>query len=168
MSISAVCATALSLAGALGGVGCSSISAPTFAVQSVAITEQSEAGVVLTFTLEGENRNSVPLPLREVQYSLWLDGREVFQGKRSAEVTLSKFSTRTLTLPVSARTPGGPSQFSGEIPYRFTGTVMYETPGALAETLFDNNVRRPTASFAESGRLNFSAPRKDMVGPTLD
>lgn len=156
------------LGGALSGAGCSSISAPSFTVQNVAITEQSDAGVVLTFTLEGENRNSVPLPLRQVEYALWLDGREVFRGKRSAEVTLSKFSSRTLTLPVAARTPDGAAELSGEIPYKFTGTVMYETPGALAETLFDNNVSRPMASFAESGRLNFSAPRKDMVGPTLD
>lgn len=161
-------ATALALGVVTSGAGCSGISAPTFTVQEVAITEQSTEGVVLTFTLEGVNRNAEPLPLREVQYALWLDGREVFRGTRSAEVTLSKYSARTILLPAAAPSMVNAPELTGEVPYRFSGSVIYETPGAIAETLFDNNVRRPSASFAETGRLNFSAPRKDFIGPTLE
>ncbi len=148
--------------------GCSGLTPPSFAVQSVAITEQTSDGVVLTFTVEGENRNAEPLPLREVEYALWLDGREVFRGKRSAEVTLSRFSTRTISLPVAAPTEAGGWSPTGVLPYHFSGTVIYETPGAIAETLFDASVRRPSASFAESGSLDFSGPRDDMIGPRQD
>ncbi len=146
--------------------GCSSVPPPRFVVQGVSVTEQTGEGMVLSFVVEGENRNNKALPLREVNYGLSLDGREVFRGRRSAEVTLSRFGARTITLPVAiAITEDRPAP-KGEVSYRFSGTVVYEVPGAFAETLFENRVRRPSASFSETGRLTITDP--GFIGPEAD
>ena len=82
-------------------VGCTGARAPTFRVVEAQLTEESGDGYVVTFTLEGENRNGFGLPLREVEYRLVLEGDEVFSGRRSAESTLVAGSTGLVRLPVS-------------------------------------------------------------------
>lgn len=143
--------------------GCSRVEGPRLVVRGVSVTERTDEGMVLSFVVEGENRGGAELPLREVDYALWLDGREVFRGQRSAEATLSRYAARSITLPVAiAITEDHPAP-TGAVAYRFSGRVVYEVPGAFAETLFENRVRRPSAGFFEAGTLTIADP--GFTGP---
>lgn len=145
--------------------GCSGLREPTFKVSGVGVTEESAEATVLTFRVTGENTNGEALPLREVRYSLSLDGRRVFSGQRSAEATLQRFGTQTIDLPATVLASNGGDALSGEVPYTLSGEVVYEVPGTIAEVLFDAQIRRPTARFAQSGRLDFGALERPVVGP---
>lgn len=135
--------------------GCAGFTEPKFSVERVQVVEQTPEGAVLLFSLAGENRNPDPVPLREVRYELWLDGEKVFEGRRSAQLTLNRYGEQTLVLPVATPLEPDSPVLTGVTPYRFSGTVEYERPGAISETLFENNLIRPKAGFSESGRLNF-------------
>lgn len=126
--------------------------APSFAVTDVAMTDESDAGYVLSFTIEGTNEEKEELPLREIHYSLSLDGQHVFTGQRSAQATLPAGASQAITLPVAI--PGPPPSDTAD--YRISGTVTYLLPGSIAELLFDNNIRRPNSTFAESGTFQFT------------
>lgn len=138
---------------------CSGAKAPRFEVRDVAVTEQTDQGVVVTFRVAAENRNPEPLPLRNVRYGLSLDGRRVFTGERSAETTLRRFGTQEFLLPVSIpfdEATGLAAAPVGQMPYAFDATIEYELPGTIAEALFDTGLRVPTESFGERGQLDFT------------
>lgn len=138
-------------------VGCS-VKAPTFKVVDVAVTEESPEASVVTFVLEGENSGKEPLPLRDVNYSLSLDGKQVFSGMRHAETTLPAGGPpQRIALPVVVRAEDSGGKPLGQREYRFSGSVEYLTPGSLAEYFFDSGLRRPTTGFGESGKLDFQA-----------
>src|ERR1051326_568555 len=81
------------------GGGCSSYSAPTLRVSGVKVKERTEAGGGLDFALEATNRNEIELPLREVRYSVTLDGKPVFSGVRSPEASLRRLGVQTIHVP---------------------------------------------------------------------
>lgn len=132
--------------------GCTGATAPTFRVLDASLTSETEDGYVVTFTLEGENANGFELPLREVEYRLELEGEEVFTGRRSAEVTLPADSTGEVMLPVSVAFEEGRG-LPASMAYSLSGRVTYELPGAIAELLFDNRIRKPRVGFGERGVL---------------
>lgn len=148
-------------AGLLGG--CSSYEAPNLKVMEARVTERSGEGVVLTFTIDAENPNEESLPLRDVQYRVTLDGREVFSGKRSAEATLRRYGTQQIRLPavVAMSEPGASAAAAN---YRIEGTLWYTTPGEIAEILFDAGVRQPSVGFSGEGKADLTA-EAPVVGP---
>ena len=135
--------------------GCKSYRAPVFTVIDARMTDRSEEGYVLEFTLEGENVNDEAMPVDSVIYTLDMNGDRVFEGIRMAEATLPRFGTQQVVLPVAIKAGEAAASPDGSYEYLFAGTVVYEIPGAIAETLFDTNIRRPTTTFSEKGRLNF-------------
>jgi LEA14-like dessication related protein len=147
---------ALLLAAVLLSVGCSTATPPRFNVLGVAERERTDEAVVLDFTIGAENRNEDALPLERATYTLSLDGQRVFEGQRLARVTIPRFGEQRLVLPVVvpadlvpvARFDGG-----GEMRYRLDGEIEFQTPGRLAEFLFDVNLRRPTAPLGLRGVL---------------
>ena len=44
----------------------------------------------------------------------------------------------------------------GDVEYELSGSVVYVTPGEIAQILFDAGVRKPRSSFRQSGTLDFS------------
>lgn len=129
---------------------------PTFKIVDVGVTEESPEASVVTFVLEGENLGKEALPLREVKYSLALDGKQVYSGTRQAETTLPAGGpTQRIRLPVVVRAEDSGGKPLGQREYRFSGSVEYEIPGSLAEYFFDTGIRRPTSGFGESGKLDF-------------
>lgn len=143
-----------------GPVGCSSYAAPRFSVLGVAERERTDEALVLDFTIEAENRNEEPLPLDRATYSLELDGQSVFSGQRLARVTVPRFGTQRLVLPVVVPTglvPASRFDDGGEMRYVLSGVVEYQTPGRLAEFLFDVNLRRPEAGMTLRGVLELPA-----------
>jgi hypothetical protein len=148
-------------AGALGG--CSAYKDPTLSVAAVRVAETTPTGVVLEFTLDATNPNEEPLPLREFNYALALDGRPVFTGFRSPEATLRRFGTQRLTLPVAISLAEGQAAPTGTFRYALRGELGYTTPGEIAEILFDSGLRRPTVPFNATGTLNLSAGEAQLV-----
>lgn len=146
---------------AAGLTGCSAYKAPLFEVIAIEETARSDEALLLTFVLTAENRNDRDLPLEQARYRLSLDGQRVFSGRRSAEAVVRRFGKQTIELP--AVVPA--DQFdlarfdaASELRYTLTGSVEYQTPGELAEVLFDTGVRRPKAGLNASGMISLSPP----------
>lgn len=141
-------------AGALVAGGCAGHPAPVLSVQDIALTERSMDAAILTITVSASNPGEEALPLRRVNYTLWLDGKRAASVERTALYTLSGGGEAELSLPASID-PALLSASEGTR-YRVSGSVVYELPGAIAEMLFDNNLRRPSASFSASGTLTLA------------
>lgn len=149
-------ATPLAILAAALAAGCATYKHPELSVAEVKLKEETEAGYVLEFILDTRNDNPEPLPLRDVRYSLDLNGRQVFHGVRSAQATLRRFGTQQIALPAAvAREAGAPTP-TGTVDYVLRGDLSYITPGQIAQVLFDARVRRPRVSFREAGRLDLS------------
>lgn len=161
------CTAAALAAAALGALaatpGCSPYDAPSLAIETVTLVDESPDGVVLELTLSARNDNEVPLPLRQVEYEFSLgpagpDGwTGSFRGVRSAEATLRADGTQTIVLPAAFSLEPGQRVPEGPVPYRFSADLQYITPGALADVLFDTGVRRPTVTFNRDGIIDFGA-----------
>lgn len=154
----ALVALGLALCAILPGLGgCSSYSAPQLSVADVKIKEETPAGLVLEFTLDATNKNTIELPLRDVRYELKLGGREVFSGVRSPEAALRRLGTQRIVIPaVIPLGPGSPRPV-GLVAYELSGTLGYLTPGQFAQVLFDIKVSRPKVRFGERGTMDFGA-----------
>lgn len=131
---------------------CSTHPAPTLSVTSAAITEQTDAGTVITFTIHADNTTGEPLPLRDVEYEVSLHGRPVFKGTRSALATVRAYGTQDFTLPAAI-----PAQLETPAAYTIRGSITYLVPGALAEALFDLDVLKPSTRFDGRGVVGASA-----------
>ena len=135
--------------------GCSAYDAPKIDIVGARITQETAQGVVLDFTLDATNTNEVDLPLERVRYALRLNGQRVFSGTRSAEATVRRLGTQQFMLPAAIDL----AEFDmpeGDVEYELSGSVVYVTPGEIAQILFDAGVRKPRSSFRQSGTLDFS------------
>jgi hypothetical protein len=147
----------LSLLSAL--TGCTGYRTPTIHLTDVAPIEVTDVATALRFSLDVTNPNDEPVELREVRYSLAVDRGRVFEGRRAVGTMLHGGATTRVELP--AVVPDAVAGFEAnarpaDVEYRLAGELIYVTPGELAEILLDTGVRRPTARFAESGRLSLS------------
>ena len=138
------------------GPGCSRYRDPLFRVSAVTVGEMTDEALQLHFDLRLTNPNNDPLQLVQFDYTVSVEGRRVFQGRRAAEATLNVLVTRTLTIPAVVPydrmgwVESGPPPTFG---YRLSGTLLYLTPGELAETLLDTGLRRPKVRFAHAGEV---------------
>jgi len=139
---------------ALSCGACSSYRDPTLRVTGVSVRERSAEAVVVEFTVEAENPNEVPLPLKELTYSVSVDGRQVFSGIRSPETTLRRFGTQELRFPAVIT---GEAPRDGSVLCRVNATMAYTTPGELAEVLFEADVRRPEVDFVDERSVELGA-----------
>ncbi|MEM7227801.1 MAG: hypothetical protein AAF432_03200 [Planctomycetota bacterium] len=130
-------------------VGCSRYRPPDIAVvdmRSVLITDEA---LQIDIDFELVNPNREPLELVHVDYRLDVDGRTVFQARRATRATLPSGQIYTATIPAVVPfdranwIEGMPSSAACSV----HGSLMYVTPGALAEVLLDTGVRRPKVGF---------------------
>jgi len=138
-------------------------SPPRFTIESARIAEVTDEGVVVVFDLEGQNPNPFALPLREVRYTVSIDGQRVFQGERIARATLPRLATQRVTLPAAftreqADRAGLISTATNDTTTnatnaRLRGSLVYELPGSIAEIFFDAGLRRPRAPFSAEATL---------------
>lgn len=124
-------------------VGCSGTQAPSFSVLGGSVKERGPEATVVEFIIDADNANPDALPLQEVEYTVSRNGVVVFSGKRSAEAIIRRYGKQQFLLPAAFASAESPE---GE--YRISGTVTYIAPGALAETLFDQDIVRPSAEFS--------------------
>jgi len=142
------------VAAALPGASCSSYKDPSLRVTGVDVRERSADAVVVEFTVEAENPNEEPLPLKEFLYSVSVDGKHVFDGFRSPEATLRRFGTQHLKIP--AVIPAAAAR-DGTVWCRMNATLAYTTPGDLAKVLFDADVRRPEVGFVDERSVDLGS-----------
>ncbi len=125
-------------------LGCSSHPEPRAVAEAAHVRQTGPTGSLLDISVRAANFGPEPLPLVAVRYRVYLDGREVFEGTRSAEATLSRFGERSLRLPAVTTDPPG-SQ------WRVEGTIEYVPPGAFARALTELGLARRTLRFEGSG-----------------
>lgn len=131
---------------AIVGAGCTSRPAPRALADAVTVRDSGQAGTLLDLSVRAANFGPDPLPLTTVRYRVYVDGREVFEGSRSAEATLSRFGERTLRLPAVTTQPLG-SQWRAE------GTIEYVPSGPLSRALSELGLARRAVRFEGSGVL---------------
>ncbi len=143
-------------AAALLAAGCGS-GPPGMRVVEANLSSHTDDGFVIDFILEGDNPNEEPLPLREVDYWLSLDGEEVFRGRRAAEATLPRKGTQRFRLPVAVSHAEWPAErLSQRSNYTFSAEVTYLTESWLARILFDAGIQRPTVVYTTRGQFGGS------------
>jgi hypothetical protein len=135
---------------------------PTIEVTGAELVEVSEEALAFAFTLDMQNPNREPLELIQFDYRLSVDGQSVYSGRRAAGASLSATGEQQVTIPAVVRHDqmgwdGG--TVPSELKYALRGSVLYITPGEIAEILLDTGVRRPRAGFGASGVITVeSAP----------
>ncbi len=133
--------------------GCGMSRAPMVTVTGAEITGRTDEGLELKVLIELENPNQEPLPLDSFQYHVSINGTSVFRGRRSPESTLGARSRRTIALPVPvlySRTGWDPAAPPRSFDVSIAGTLLYVTPGRIAELLLDTGVHRPSVGFSGS------------------
>jgi hypothetical protein len=137
--------------------GCSAYRPPTLEIAGVTVAERSPEATRVDFEVELTNPNDEPLELRTFTYTLNVDGHTVFNGRRSAEATLARKSTRRIVLPAVITTDAavGPGP---EYRYQLRGSLLYITPGELAEILLDTGLRKPRVRFSREGVVEIAGP----------
>lgn len=144
--------------------GCGSVTPPRVQAAGAALHERSDAGDVVAIRVTAENPNATALPLDAVRYSVFLDGKKVFEGERWPLATLRGFGGAEFVLPAPVAGRAGDAQ----IPYRIEGEVSYRRPGAFAETLADAGMSHPSVRFAADGVVDVSSPAPMKIGPARE
>jgi hypothetical protein len=146
-------AMAACLAGAALLSGCRGTLAPTLQVVSITIPDETPDALVIYIAVEADNPNRDPLPLRDVTYTVFLDGREVFSGTRSAEATIRRFGKQVFVLPAVVQIPQ--DQRSADLAsLRIAGSVVFRKPSAFDQTLYEQGLARPRAHFSHEAGLD--------------
>ena len=136
--------------------GCSSFRAPTVSVNHVSVTDATEEALSLSFVMDLKNPNRGAVPLHEFVYTLAIDGKEVYAGRRAGGVTLSAEGDRQVLLPAVvpySRVGWTALSLPASVSYSLTGRLQFNAPNRLAQILFDTGVRRPKVSFEQRGEL---------------
>ncbi len=137
--------------------GCSGYQAPSIAVRDAMVTDITAEALALDFALDLTNSNDEELKLLWFDYRLSLGSHHVYTGRRAAEATLSANSTKQLTIPgvVPFADVGWQMEhYPDRADYALTGSLLYITPGQIAEVLLDTGVRKPRVSFAATGTVD--------------
>ncbi len=142
--------------------GCSSVAPPQVDILGASVGEVTEEGFVVDFTVNLSNPNDKPLALSEMHYSVGAGGTRVYEGRRSAEATLAAGGQKVLHVPaVILFEQIGTDAVPPSLAYDLRGELWYLAPGALAETLFDAGVQKPSVGFGGEGALTFADSAAD-------
>lgn len=136
--------------------------APGIAIESVEVIGEDDQAAALVFAGTISNPHDQTLRLLEFDYTLSMLGRQVYQGRHAAEMTLTDGSKRTFTLPASFPLLKSDYRGLGFMPdssqWSLSGSLVYLGEGVLAETFLDMGFR-PTVSFSASGELQWPSSR---------
>lgn len=135
---------------ALGG--CFSTPTPDVRVVSARVVDRTKGGAVISVEIEGANHTTKDMKIRDIRYWLSLDGKRVFEGRRTPQATFSALGVQSFHVPASAPVDRLPSQEQAK--YRFGAIISYLVPGPLAESLYDLDLRRPSVHVRGSGVID--------------
>ena len=95
------------------------------------------------------------MPLREVRYTVSIDGRPVFRGLRSPEATVRRFGSQEIKLPAVIAAEPGQALPTGTATYTIDAEMLYVRPGILSQALFDAEIVQPSVDFVGTGTIDF-------------
>jgi predicted small secreted protein len=136
--------------------GCNVVRGPKVAVQGVSVTEATGEALGVKVLLEMRNPNRAPVELYDFHYSLHVDGRQVYEGRRAASATLGTLGTRSVELPAVVpfeRLAWSRDGLPPAATYEVHGTLRYIAPNMLLQVLLDAGKRRPGVGFSSRGEL---------------
>ena len=114
---------------------------PAAAVTAVRVGERSESGVVLLVDVLARNPNDRQVPLRITECAVSVAGSEG-NADRFAECFVPAYGSHVFTIPVAVTNPT-----PGRADVWVRGKVEYVGPTAIAQTLYNNRLRRTSAAF---------------------
>ena len=131
--------------------GCSFQPPPDVSVRAARLIDDGGSAARCEIDLALSNPGAEPLELLTFEYDVMINGTNAYRGRRSAEATLSGAGERIITLPAvvdrSLLTGGD----IGRVRWAIRGSLLYVTPGRIAELLLDSGVRKPTVGFSGDG-----------------
>ena len=138
--------------------GCSGRAQPGAVVTSANIRNRTADAAVVEFVIETTNPNDIELPMRDVVYTLNVNGKRVFSGRRDAQATMPRGGTQQIIIPAVVPMRGGEDGKTGLEPgvytYRLSGRIYYSLPSQLADVLFDAKLSRPSVGISDKGEIN--------------
>jgi hypothetical protein len=146
----------LMLAFVAGTSGCDGFRAPYVSVGDVALIDATDEALALSFVMDLANPNTAAVPLHEFRYTLAIDGKQVYAGRRSGGVTLSAMDDRQVSLPaiVPYQALGWtPQTLPASVDYTITGQLQYFAPKRISQVLLDTGIRRPKVPFSSRGTI---------------
>ena len=126
------------------------LKAPVTSILSVALSEQTDAGVRVEVVIELVNENDVPLPLITSNYRISVGSAGSFAFIDQTNCTVPAHGTQTLTLP-AAFAHGGANLHGA--PYDVSGAISFKPPGEVREVMTESGIPLPRSSFAGKGKL---------------
>jgi len=152
------------LLGVIPFAGCAP--APSIVIESVEVVGEHDEAAALVFKGTISNSHVQTLRLLEFDYTMSMHGRQVYQGRHAAEMTLTEGSKRTFTLPASFPLLLQDYRGLGFLPdsshWSLSGNLVYLGEGVLAETFLDMGFR-PSVGFKASGDLQWPSNRTASV-----
>ncbi len=97
------------------------------------------------------------MPLHEFRYTVSINGKEVYAGRRAGGATLSAVHTRQVLLPAVVpfdKLGWNAQELPASMSYRVQGQLQFIAPNRLAQILFDTGVRKPKVSFKGRGEIH--------------
>jgi LEA14-like dessication related protein len=137
--------------------GCSRFSAPTVSVNEVSVIDATQDALALSFVMDLKNPNQAAVPLHEFRYTVSINGKEVYAGRRAGGATLSAVHTRQVLLPAVVpfdKLGWNAQELPASMSYRVQGQLQFIAPNRLAQILFDTGVRKPKVSFKGRGEIH--------------
>jgi len=147
--------------------GCVGTKHPVIAVTGATLDQTTDQAATVRVALRLQNPNDEPLELQEFEYRFAVPGQPVYRGKRSAQMTLARQSTRVVEIPAVIAFSSADANHGAALAdaaFQVQGTLRYLAPRAIEQTLFDTGVRRPRASFAATGHIAAPAAGSTPVG----
>ena len=133
--------------------GCSNTKAPRATISDGRLRDRSAEAAVVEFVIEASNPNDIDLPIRDISYTLNLDGRQVFTGVRQAMATIPRHGTQRVAIPAVIPLGEGGGE-PGVHRYSLRGRLRYSLPSQLADVLFDAKISRPGVSIGDEGEID--------------
>ena len=139
----------------VGLAGCDGFRAPGVGISEVSVADATSEALSLNIVMDLVNPNSAPVQLYEFRYTVTVEGRYVFEGRRAGGATLSSAGSRTVSLPAVVpfeKVGWQPDALPADASYTVYGHVQYYAPNRLAEIVFDSASRKPRVRFSDRGR----------------
>lgn len=132
-------------------LGCG-VRAPIAKFKGASISESTPAAIAMQIEFEISNTNDEPIQLKMYTYRVSAGGRTIYSGEASAEQTIPRWATIQSSIPFVIRRDS--LQSTDQIIWQLSGTLSYIPPNAIAETLLNTGIFKPTTSIRATGVLD--------------
>lgn len=129
----------------IASLNCSSLAkkmfnTPKVGVEKVELQDIDFTGAKLLITMVIDNPNGIGVTLNKLSYAVDVDGQQLLNGDKTDKLEVKGNQRNTITLPLTVLYSGLRSGIAGvltkkELPYRFKGKIVLDTP--LGEIPFD-------------------------------